>query len=152
MANLNGFNANDVEPNASLEPLPAGKYLAAVTASEIKPTKAGDGSYLELELTVLEGPYKDRKLWDRLCLNHPNAQAVQIARGTLSALCRAAGVMQPTDSVELHNIPLTVTVKVKKRSDTGELANEVAGYAARQAAAGTPQQAPAGDSTPPWQR
>ncbi len=152
MANLNGFNANDVEPTTAFDPLPAGKYLAAITASEMKPTKAGDGSYLELELTVLEGEHKDRKLWDRLCLNHPNAQAVQIARGTLSAICRAAGVMQPTDSVELHNIPLVVTVKVKKRSDNGELANEVAGYAARQAAAGTPQQAPASEATPPWQR
>ncbi len=49
MANLNGFNANEVEPAAPFEPLPAGKYLAAITASEMKPTKKGDGSYLQLE-------------------------------------------------------------------------------------------------------
>ena len=46
MANLNGFNANEVEPNSSFEPIPAGKYLAAITASETKPTKSGNGSYL----------------------------------------------------------------------------------------------------------
>ena len=46
--------------------------------------KNGDGSYLELELTILEGPYKDRKVWDRLCLNHPSQQTVKIARGYLS--------------------------------------------------------------------
>jgi hypothetical protein len=40
MANLNGFDASLVEPNAEFDPLPAGKYVAAVTASEMKPSKA----------------------------------------------------------------------------------------------------------------
>ena len=152
MANLNGFNANEVEPTSSFDPLPAAKYLAAITASEIKPTKAGDGSYLQLELTILEGEFKDRKVWDRLCLNHPNPQTVKIARGHLSALCRAVGVMQPKDSVELHNLPLVITVKCKKRDDTGELTNEVTGYAKKDSAAGQPQQAAVTDNTPPWKR
>ncbi len=152
MANLGNFNANDVEPNTSFDPLPAGKYIAAVTASGMKPTKSGNGSYLEMELTVLEGEYKDRKVWARLNLNNPNATAVKIARGELSALCRAVGVMQPADSVELHNLPILITVKVKKREDTGELTNEVKGYAKKEAAAGQPQQAPVTDDTPPWKR
>jgi hypothetical protein len=152
MANLNGFNAHEVEPSSPFEPIPAGKYLAAVTGTETKPTKNGDGSYLEIELTVLEGEHKDRKVWDRLCLNHPNAQTVKIARGNLSALCRAIGVMQPRDSVELHNIPLVVTVKLKKREDTGELANEVKGYARKETTAGKPKQAAPTNNTPPWKR
>ena len=152
MANLNNFNAHEVDPNTPFDPLPAGKYLACITGSEMKATKAGDGSYLELELTVLEGEYKDRKVWDRLCLNHPNATAVKIARGTLSAICRAVGVMQPKDSVELHNLPLVVTVKCKKREDNGEMTNEVRGYAKKESAAGRPQQAAPNDTTPPWKR
>ena len=152
MANLNGFDANTVEPSSTFDPLPAGKYLAAITGTEMKPTKDGTGSYLNIELTVLEGEFKDRKVWDRLCLNHPSAQAVKIARSELSALCRAVGVMQPRDSVELHNIPLVVTVKLKKREDTGELANEVRGYAKKDTAAGKPQQAAPTDNTPPWRR
>ncbi|NLX57719.1 MAG: DUF669 domain-containing protein [Phycisphaerae bacterium] len=152
MANLNGFDANTVEPSSTFDPLPAGKYLAAVTGTEMKATKDGTGSYLNVELTVLDGLFKDRKVWDRLCLNHPNAQAVKIARGNLSALCRAVGVLQPRDSVELHNIPLVITVKVKKREDTGELANEVRGYARKDTAAGKPQQAAPTDNTPPWRR
>ncbi|HOI56696.1 MAG TPA: DUF669 domain-containing protein [Phycisphaerae bacterium] len=152
MANLNGFDANTVEPSSSFDPLPAGKYLAAVTGTEMKPTKDGTGSYLNIEMTILEGPLKDRKVWDRLCLNHPNAQTVKIARGNLSALCRAVGVMQPRDSVELHNIPLVVTVKLKKREDTGELTNEVRGYAKKDAAVSKPQQAAPTDNTPPWRR
>ena len=150
MANLNGFNANEVEPTTAFEPLPAEKYLAAITASEIKPTKKGDGSYLQLEFTVLDGDCKGRKVWDRLCINHPNDLTQKIARGNLSAICRAVGVMQPGDSVELHNLPLVITVKLKKRDDTGEMTNEVKGYAKKEAAAGQPQQAT--DNTPPWKR
>lgn len=151
MATLD-FNANDVEPTAVFDPLPAGKYLAAITASEMKPTKAGNGSYLPLEFTVLDGPCKGRKVWDRLCINHPNDLTQKIARGNLSAICRATGVMQPRDSVELHNLPLVVTVKCKKRDDTGEVTNEVKGYAKRESAVGQPQQAPVNDQTPPWAR
>ncbi|MBN2583677.1 MAG: DUF669 domain-containing protein [Planctomycetes bacterium] len=152
MANLNGFDASQVEPTASFDPIPAGKYLAAITETEMKPTKNGSGSYLQMTFTVLDGEYKNRVLWARLNLNNPNATAVKIARSELSAICHAVGVMQPRDSVELHNIPLLITVKVKKREDTGELTNEIKGYEPKAAAAGQPQQAPASDTTPPWKR
>jgi len=152
MANLGNFNANEVEPTTTFEPLPAGKYLAAITATEMKPTKKGDGSYLQLEFTVLEGDCKGRKTWDRLCINHPNEMTQRIARGNLSAICRAVGVMQPRDSVELHNIPLVITVKCKKREDNGEITNEIKGYEAKAAATGRPQQAATADNTPPWKR
>ena len=152
MANLNGFDASQVEPNVSFDPIPAGKYLAAITESEMKATKTGAGSYLQMTFTVLDGEYKNRVLWARLNLNNPNVTAVKIARSELSAICRAVGVLQPRDSVELHNIPLLITVKVKKREDTGELTNEIKGYEPKAAAAGQPQQAPASDATPPWKR
>ena len=152
MANLNGFDASQVEPTASFDPIPAGKYLAAITESEMKPTKNGSGSYLQMTFTVLDGEFKNRVLWARLNLNNPNATAVKIARSELSAICHAVGVLQPRDSVELHNIPLLITVKVKKREDTGELTNEIKGYEPKAAAAGQPQQAPASDATPPWKR
>ena len=156
MANLNGFNANEVEPNTTFEPIPAGKYLATITDSEMKPTKSNNGSYLQMTFTIIEGEYRGRMVWARLCLTHPNATTVKIARGELSALCRAVGVMQPRDSVELHNLPLLITVKLKKRKDNGDLTNEIKGYEPKAAAAGKPQQAPVGasgeDSTPPWKR
>ncbi|MCC6581541.1 MAG: DUF669 domain-containing protein [Phycisphaeraceae bacterium] len=152
MANIGNFNANDVEPNTPFDPLPAGKYLAAITASEMKPTKSGDGTYLQLEFEVLEGEFRGRKVWDRLCINHPNAMTVKIARGNLSAICRAVGVMQPKDSCDLHLIPLIVSVAVKKRPDTGELTNEIRGYAPKSTATGVSQQTPTNSTTPPWRR
>jgi hypothetical protein len=150
MANLNGFNAHNVPPPTDFEPIPAGKYLAVITDSEMKLTKSGSGNYLELTFQVIEGEYKDRWLWSRLNLDNPSAQAVQIAHGELSALCRAVGVMQPKDSIELHNLPLVVTVKCKKREDNGDVVNEIKGYAKKETLNGVTQRETA--NTPPWVR
>ena len=150
MANLHGFNAHDVDPAADFEAIPAGKYLAVITESEMKPTKSGNGSYLEIVFQVLEGEYKGRLLWSRLNLDNPNELAVQIARGELSAICRAVGVMQPKDSIELHNLPLLVSVKCKRREDSGDVVNEIRGYAKKEATGGQPQQA--SSDVPPWAR
>ena len=149
MADLKGFDARTVEPMDQFEPVPAGKYLAAVVASEVKPTKARDGSFLELTFQVLEGDYKGRLLWARLNLDNPNPLTVKIARGELSALCRAVGIMEPKDSCEMHNLPLVITVKQKADSD-GEVRNEIKGYAKRDVANGKPAQS--ANPTPPWRR
>ena len=157
MAALN-FDAQTVEPNDSFDPLPNGDYLCIITTSEMKPTKAGDGAYLELELQVIEGPYQGRKLWDRLNLNNANETTVKIAKGTLSAICRAVGVLQPTDSCELHDLPLVAKVACRKRDDTDELTNVIKSYKKRDAVAAVPASSPAPakaaatSSTPPWKR
>lgn len=151
MADLRGFDANQVEPSADFEPIPAGKYEAVITESEMKPTKAGTGHYLQLTFQVIEGEFKNRFLWARLNLDNPNATAVQIARAELSAICRAVGVMAPNDSTELHNLPLVISVKCKKRDDTGELTNEIKGYSKKESEPPAAVAATA-NSTPPWKR
>jgi hypothetical protein len=164
MADLRGFDANAVEPSDSFDPIPAGEYLCVITRSEDKPTKSGTGTYLELEFEVIDGPYKGRKLWERLNLSNPSDVAVKIAQAELSAICRAVGVMQPKDSCELHDLPLLVKVRVEKRADTDEPTNVIKGYRHRndvQPAVTTPAAAessrvntptPASHSSPPWRR
>ncbi len=41
MADLYGFDASQVEPTGTLDPIPAGKYLAVITESEMNPTSQG---------------------------------------------------------------------------------------------------------------
>ncbi len=151
MANLNGFNAQEVDPAVGFDPIPAGNYLAVVTETEMKPTKAGDGKYLQLTFQVLEGEFKGRLVWARLNLENANATTVKIARAELSAICRAVGVMAPKDSVELHNLPLVIKVGCKKRQDTGEITNVIKGYE-RKGAPARPPAAGAAGSQPPWKR
>ena len=151
MADLNGFNAREVQPTTSFDPIPNGKYVAAITESEMKATKNGNGSYLQLTFTIVEGEYKNRVVWTRLNLNNPNATAVKIARSELSAICHAIGIMQPRDSAELHNVPVVISVKSRRNDESGELVNVIKGYEAQAQAA--PADFPqAVSSTPPWKR
>jgi hypothetical protein len=153
MADLHGFDASQVEPSSTLEPIPAGKYPAVIIESEMKPNKAGTGSYLQLTFQIIDGEYKNRILWARLNLDNPNDTAVKIARGELSALCRAVGVMAPRDSCELHNLPLVLHVRCKKRTDTGEISNEIKGFSKKESPATNPQPAVAAAAGPaPWKR
>ncbi|MFZ5828807.1 MAG: DUF669 domain-containing protein [Planctomycetota bacterium] len=141
MAELGGFDANNYQPT-SFDVLPNGEYEVVIVGSELKPTKAGNGRYLELTLQVLNGEYQNRKLFDRLNIFNPNQQAQDIARGMLSAICRAVGVLTPKDSSELHNKPLRVKIKVKSDAEYGDR-NEITAYRPRQA---VPQPAGNGNS------
>lgn len=152
MANLNGFDAREVDPAVGFDPIPADKYLAIISESQFKPTKSGGGQYLELTFQVLEGEYKGRRLWARLNLENTNEKAVKIARAELSAICRAVGVMAPKDSLELHNLPLVIKVGHAKRKDTGELTNVIKGYEQKGAAAAPATAAATAGGKAPWQR
>jgi hypothetical protein len=150
MSDLTGFDASKVEPRMAMDPIPAGKYVAILSGSELKSNKAGTGQFLELVFTIIEGEYKNRQLWARLNLFNPNQVAMKIAQAELSALCRAVGVMTPRDSVELHGLPVVLRVRLKRRADTQELTNTIAGYEPRAAMTGQPQQVQT--NTPPWRR
>lgn len=156
MAHLGiNFNAADVEPADSFDPIPAGWYTAQIVGSEMKDTKAATGKYLSLQLDVISGPYAKRKLWDRLNLVNQNQAAVNIATRTLSSICRAVGVLQVSDSEQLHGKPLQV--KVAYLTDEYGAKNEVKAYKSAQSA-NTGELPPVAASaatakiTPPWMR
>lgn len=154
MAILN-FNATEISPATTLEAIPAGRYQVVITDSELKMTKNGSGSYLELTFEIISGEYTKRRLWSRLNIQNSNPTAVEIAQRELSAICHAVEVLQPQDSSELHNRPLTVMVRCVKNPETGELQNEIKGYAApaRTAAPATAAAPnPAGAGAAPWAR
>lgn len=156
------LNANEVEPNKKIEADPkfTGWHQMQFIESEMKDTKAGDGEYLQLVAQVIDGPYKGRKLWERLNLVNRSQTAVDIARGTLSAICHATGVMNVQDSEQLHNRPFEGHVKYVPQDGTYDPKNEIDGYRpiggeksapAAQASAPAASSAPAAN-TPPWQR
>ena len=160
MSNLAGynFNAEEVEPSSSFDPIPAGWYQAIINNSELKATRDGYGEYLSLTLQVIEGQYSNRLVFARLNLKNANDKAVDIARKDLAAICRAVGVMSPQASEQLHDIPLMIKVKVRPASGDYEASNDIGGYKAVEGANLTPapkqQKAPA-PTTPakkPWQK
>ena len=152
MSTIN-FNAEAVEPSVPFEAIPAGKYTAIITDSDLKETRSGNGRYLQLEFEITEGEYAGRKLWSRLNIENPNPEAVKYARADLAAICRAVGVLHPGDSVELHNLPLRITVRCRKNQDD-EIVNEVkSDEAVEKVTIPTVPTPQAGaNSAPPWAR
>jgi hypothetical protein len=160
------FNPNEVpEDDRSFEPLPAGDYLMQVIDSDIKDTKTG-GQQLVLTLEVLEGPYSNRRVWDRLNIRNQNADAQRIAQRGLADLCLAVGVNPLRNTEELHFKPFTgrLTIKADKTGNYGP-SNSVR-YKARggqppaskaaverpTATAGQVAQRPPAQGNKPWQR
>jgi len=158
------FDASSVDPSSGYDVLPQGKYLAQIVASEMRATKDGMGQYLYLELSVIEGQYAGRKLFDRLNLKNANPDAVQIAQRTLSSICRAVGKMQVSNSEQLHMIPLIAAVRIRPAKGQYDESNSIrylpregqpAKAAAFQSAAVAPEASPV--ATPaanglPWKR
>lgn len=145
-----GFNAAEVEPN-SFDVLPAGEYEVAITDSVRDNTKAGTGQYLQIEMQVLSGQFRGRKLFDRLNIVNPSAKAQEIARAKLSSICRAVGVLTPKHSGELHDKPLRVKAVIKTDPQYGPQ-NKIAEYhpanGAAVSATAAPLAPPAGGPPP----
>ena len=158
MSNLSAynFNAEEVEPSSSFDPIPAGWYTAIISASEMKATRDGYGEYLSLTLQVIDGQYENRLVFARLNLKNANDKAVAIAHKDLAAICRAVGVMSPQASEELHDIPLMIKVKVRAAQGEYEASNDIGGYKAVEGADLTPApKTPPPAATPakkPWQK
>lgn len=161
MANLSGFDASQVPEQQDFTAIPEGQYVVIAIATEMRPTKNGQGKYLQFTFEVVDGPMKGRKLWSRLNLENNNATAVDIAKRELGAICRAVGIIKPNDSAELHNKPILVTVGVEldERNREGNTIKKYEPVAGSVAAGGfnapavtQPQMAPqaAVGAPPPW--
>ncbi len=152
MANIGSFDATQHDPTQSYDPIPAGKYRAMVVDSEVKPTKAGTGHLLKLTWEVLEGEYKGRKVFDNVNIDNPNPQAVEIAQKQLSAICRACGRLQISDSAEIHDIPCVIKVAVRPASGDYDAQNTIKAVEPVGAASAAAHAAPAAASAPVGQK
>jgi hypothetical protein len=147
MANFN-FNAASVEPMQprSYAPLPDGEYEMMITKSDVKPTKAGTGHYLELEMQVVGGEHSGRRHWERLNVDNPNKQAEDIAKAALAALCMAVDVPDLTDTTQLHDIIFTAKVEIDRKEPDR---NRITGYASATDSAPAPAAKPAAKPAAP---
>lgn len=158
MSNPNGaalnFNAANVKPDEGRVAIPAGWYNAKITASEMKPTKDNEGSYLQIEATIIDGAHAGRKLFDRMNLANKSQVAVEIAQARLSAYCHATNVINLQHTTQLHEIPFTVKVRLKPADGQYDESNEISAVKAigQAAGAGPVVGAPAGAAAggPAW--
>lgn len=149
------FNANDAPAAAAPRnygPLPAGDYPVVITRSDVKPTKAGTGHYIELEMQVTDGEFSGRRLWERLNVNNPNKTAEDIAKAALGALCMAVDVVDMDDTEQLHDIPFVIGVEIDRKEPDR---NRIVAYSkiiSAPKAAPAPAPRPAAGGARPWQK
>lgn len=134
------FDPRTVEPQKAFEPLSRGDYDVMVVNTSVERTKADNGSMLVVELEVQSGPHTHRKVFDRIMLENPNVQAVEIGQRQLSGLCHATGWLQPlTDSDVLHGRMCVARIGIETdKSGKYQDKNKVVAYTAhgvKQAAA-----------------
>ena len=158
MANLNEtFNTADLpEDQGGFDPIPAGDYHLVVAESELKDTKAGNGQYIWLKMSVVGPTHQGRILFVNLNIRNPNPKAEEIGRQQLGSVLRAIGVASLTDTDQLIGGNMTCKVTVKNDPTYGP-GNEVKSF---KSVSGSPAPAPAGQAapaptqgaTPPWMK
>lgn len=126
-----GFNTQEYDLPTFGDPIKPGWYAARIDKIDLKPTKKGDGQYLEVQFAIDESQHPDlagRMVWDRLNVFHQNQKTMQIARGQMRKLQECVGKPTSQETDELLGLP--VLVKVKLRAETAEFraTNEIDDY------------------------
>src|SRR6516165_10885570 len=115
--------SNAPAPRGDFEPIPAGTI--AIVSLHIRAGNAGEDGLLTrsqdggcemltVELTVVDGTYKGRKIWERWILQGTtpgHAQAADISRGTLKAILDATRGLKPDDMSDAARAARTVELK-----------------------------------------
>jgi len=104
------FKSKDHKAMDDFSPAPDGDYTASIVESEMKDTKAGTGKYLNLKLKISGGDENGRMVYSLLNLVNPNPIAVEIAQKEMKSICDACGKATVKDSMELHGIPMIITL------------------------------------------
>ena len=123
------FDSSQVPDMPQTSLIPKGDYVAVMVRSELRETRAMDGSYLECEFRIIEGPYSGRHQTDRLIREHHSKPfAVLMGTGKLKKVCNAVGKPAVQDSNELENLPLIICVEQRKQRDRDRVNNEIVDY------------------------
>lgn len=122
------FDATKVNPSGDRSPVPAGQYKVMISSTEIKETAAKNGGkYIPVGLRILEGPLANKMLFDNVNYLNPNPTAQQIGQERLSAYCHATGVMQLSDTTQLHGRPFQVKVSASEEDEKDKATGAITG-------------------------
>lgn len=155
MVDLGEFDFTDVPVRKGRDPIPAGEYRVAVIATERRPTKKGDGMYIEATVEILDGQFKGRRIWQKFHLWNNSERAVQISKELMASLMQAAvGHAKVKRTEDLYGVPVIAVVKTLMNDSTKDPINEIKSFKAVRGAA-PPKAAPKAEQqqeedSPPW--
>jgi hypothetical protein len=116
------LDGSDVDESSSFDCLPPCEPICLIEAASIKDTKNGFGKFLEIQMQIIQPPFKGRKLWDRFMLVNNNPQvdqqkrdkSIAINKKRLDDLRKACDIANLMDECELLNKVVSPKVAVKK--------------------------------------
>lgn len=145
------FDRDSVEPIRDYGILPDGQYPSLIEVSEVQATKAKNGHFIFLEMNILEGEFKNQKIFDRINIDNPSEKCVEMGKRSLAALCYAADVQGFNDTSQLTNKIVIAHVKTK---DDRNFVRTYSSPSATVASAGPPvappSAAPSTSGKEPW--
>jgi hypothetical protein len=108
------FDATQIAPNQGTPALPVGRHPVVITNVEIKATRAGDGGMIVFDLQITDGPSRGATGVMRNNFFSSSPQAAEIAKGQLSALGHATGVLKVQDLKAFINQPFMIDVELQR--------------------------------------
>jgi hypothetical protein len=151
MANLGQvYDADSLPEGQDFSPIPDGWYIATVSKSELKQTKAAlialeiiaregkgakgteakDEQYINLQWSILGPTCQGRVLFDMINLRNKSADAERIGLGQLRQLILATGVGRINDDQQLVGATCQIKVALGKAQNGYEAKSEVKQYKA----------------------
>jgi len=110
------FDASSVPTRFGM--LPEGRYVVAITKTEIRSSMSGTGQYLAVEFTVQEpAEYLGRTIRIRVNVLHDNPIAREYAKAELAAICMACGKTKISDTDELLRSLLVIDLRYRSSQD-----------------------------------
>jgi len=144
----------------SFDVLPAGEYTSSIRTAELCTTKAGNGQYIKLQLSISGPSHAGRVVFANINVRNASQKAEEIGRQQLGDIMRAIGVLQLNDTDQLVGGSMAIKLSVKDDPQYGK-SNEVKAFKAvngsappmpSSQASGAAKPAAAAGSAPPWAR
>ena len=115
------FNTNDVPKDdhqqADTGLIPVGKYPAKIESVDLKDTKAGTGSYLNIMFRIEGDKQANRCAWAVFNINNPNEKAQEIGKRQLAQVCEAVGIIELEDTDQLLGKQLEIDIRFQAGSN-----------------------------------
>jgi hypothetical protein len=130
----------DVEPESEFTVIPVGTYPAVIEKAEVKISKKG-GQYVPCVYQIIDGPFKNRRVWDNMNVVNANPTAQQMGRERLKLITNLLGVTT-NDTSSLCGKPLTIKLSIDKRDPDRNIVKSIHKYAGAVQSAQPPVAAP----------
>ncbi len=151
------FNVGDLpESDMSFGVIPEGWYDATINTAEVKSTKDGTGSYINIRFDITGPSHAGRVVFGKINTNNKSEKAEQIGLQQLRELMLATGVERLRDTDQLVGRGCSIKVTIRKQEGY-EDSNDIRAY--KKGAGSKPSSMPvpsaaapaaSGRAAPPW--